>query len=152
MKDDAVFTAALKKSRSVATNICGWLCDKGHSVIELEQKDRTCREDRWDYVDDGDLLIRLRIEVKQRPNLDFHGPDDLPYSAIIIDEAYKLDKAHRYGLHSYIIVNASETCCMIIMAESRKHWFKESRFDSKEQEEREFYLIPKSKVRFVNIR
>jgi hypothetical protein len=151
MKNDAVFTEALAKSRTVATNICRWLCDKGYSVVELEQRDRTCREDRWDYVDDGDLLIRQRIEVKQRPELDFQGADDLPYPDIIVDEVYKLDKVHKYGLHSYIIVNASETCCMVILAESRKHWFKRTVFDSKEKEDREFYFIPKQMVRFVKI-
>jgi hypothetical protein len=40
---------------------------------------------------------------------------------------------------------------MVIDKSTTPHWFKKEVFDSKENEYRTFYFIPKNKVRFVKM-
>ena len=156
MKEDSVFFKALDKSRKVNNVVCDWLKKKGYEVDLLPQETRPIdapKEDRWKYTDSGDIEIieRKRIEVKQRPSLDFKSFNDLPYENIIVDEEYKIDKNHDSPIHSYFILNKSMTVAMVIMAETKKHWVKQKKFDTVEGEYRCFYLCPKKYCKMVHL-
>lgn len=103
---------------------------------------------RLSHTDDGDLEVTKRLEVKHWPNIDFRSLTDVPYKNIIIDEVYKVDKPHELPLDEYRIVNASMTACLIVGHWTRRYWFKQDRYDKRDQCKHCFYFVPKEHVEF----
>ena len=74
-----------------------WLRSRGKEVFIAHQELAPSYEVRWDYVDEGDLLILLKgilrkMEVKHRENMKFTDPYMFPFSTVIVNEVYKWDK------------------------------------------------------------
>ena len=151
MKGDKEFVRLLNNSNDVVRMVASKLYKDGYNVRILPSLISPDAESRWDYVDDGDMEIIQRIEVKYKPEIDFKSIDDFPYEDIIIDEAYKVDKKYTSTLFTYIIVNKSKTGYLIIPIWTKQHWFKETKFDRREKENREFYLINKKYVRYMEL-
>jgi len=111
-------------------------------------------EDRWKYTDDGDIYLikrngKERIEVKYSYKLDFFSEDQFPYTFVIIDEKYKIDKPHKYPLNCYISVNKSRTGCLRIPASTRDNWIvREGVPDSREIRLADQYLVHRALTKF----
>lgn len=151
MKDDSVFRESLERSRVISDQVLNWLKSIGHHVTHLPQSTTPDRESRWQHTDQGDLVIRQRIEVKHWPNIDFKSFDDVPYDNIIVDEAYKIQKPGGLSVHSYVIVNASADRAIIILSTTKKHWFTETKWDRMENSQREFCFCPKEHCIIVRL-
>ena len=153
MKDDDQFRSALDQSRVAAKIVCDWLCNKGYEIEQLSQDTTPSREDRWSFVDDGDLemITRKRIEVKHWPDIDFQSLSSVPYSEIIVDEKYKVEKNHARPLLAYITVNKSMTAVIFILAKTQDKWVIKNLYDRAEGDYRDFYLCPKRFCKFAKI-
>ena len=98
------------------------------------------------YMDDGDLLITMPLQVKQR-SIDFSCHDDYPYDTIFIDEKYKVKK----DTFAYFIVSASGGCAAVIGRETRSHWTTETIYDKHQSRECTNLACPKHLAKFVRI-
>jgi hypothetical protein len=127
------------------------LLSKGYNVKILPNRISPNKESRWEYVDDGDLELVLRGEVKHKPDIDFKSADEMPYLNLIVDEVYKIEKKHKSSLFGYFIVNASGTGFIFVPGWTQQYWFKERHFDKREQEERNFYMVGKEHVKYYVI-
>lgn len=152
MKPDAEFRELFYKAREVQFVMANNLAARGHCVRIMPSALTPTREDRFEYADEGDLEIRLRVEVKHWPKIDFKSRDDVPYDNIIVDAAHVLEKRQEMPLYGYVIVNASMTGYLLIPIWTRGHWFKETKHDRREGRDREFYLCPRDKVHFQRMR
>ena len=152
VKPTEEFTELLRKARDVSFIVAASLTKRGHRVRILPSSWSSTIGKPGQYVDDGDLEITQRVEVKHWPQIDFQSLDDVPYSNIIVDEAYKIEKRHELPLYAYIIVNASMTGYLLIPVWTRQQWFRESRHDRREGHDREFYFCPRDLAHFMRMR
>lgn len=147
-KPDEEFLALLAKSQQVALLVANALTHKGHHVRILPGEVRPSFEERMDYVDDGDLEVTMRVEVKHRPKLDFSSLESFPHKTVIVDEAYKADKKHPTKIYCYVIVNAACTAALIIGHWTKHRWTKVMIFDGRDNEGKEFYVCPRELAQF----
>ena len=142
------FVGLLAAAADNAEMVAMILRQRGFSVRVLPHSVSPNVQERWKHVDEGDLEINSngtveRIELKHWPSVNFHSLESVPYQNVIVDEAYKIEKDHRYLLHAYFILNASRTGCLVIPASTRPHWFKKSAVDGRENDGRLYYFCPK---------
>lgn len=146
-ESDALFLTRLEASKVAVRKVADWLIGRDAIVEVAEMRVRPSYDERHEFVDDGDLRLTIRAEVKN-VSLSFTCRNDFPYDNIIIDEAFKVDripKAQRYG---WFIVNREVTHCAFVSRFSFPHWQRKRRFDSKVQQELEFYICPKEEATF----
>lgn len=146
MKPDVDFRELFYRAREVQFAMANNLQARGHCVRLMTNALTPNREQRFEYTDEGDIEIRLRVEVKHWPKIDFHSLADVPYPNVIVDSADSLERNQALGLYAYTIVNASMSAYLLIPVWTRKAWFKERRHDRREQRDRDFYFCPKSKL------
>lgn len=142
MKTDAHFLSALSESSKYVSVVASWLQSKNCDVVIKPVSIRPSFESRNEFADSGDIEIRQRIEVKRR-SVEFTCEDDYPYSTVIVDEKFKIDRIPRGRLWGYVIVNKqlSHVCC--VMPDTKKEWMVERMFDKSDGQERLFYVCPK---------
>jgi hypothetical protein len=140
------FRGLMANAREVAFVVATELGKRGHRVRVVPNTVSPNVEERWSHTDEGDLEITQRVEVKHWPKIDFKSRDEVPYTDIIVDEAYKIDKKHQTPFYAYIIVNASMTGGLLIPIWSKAFWFKSTRHDRREGQSREFYLCPRKQT------
>jgi hypothetical protein len=150
MKSDKEFVSALNKSTNTVSVIANFLFAQGLQVLIKPTIVRSNFEDRHNFIDDGDLEIRQRIEVKHR-NIEFTNANDYPFSSVIVDEQFKIDRIPASHLWAYIVVNNSISHICLIKSGTRKHWETQKMYDKKEQEQRNFYVCPKELCFFMKI-
>jgi hypothetical protein len=144
MKTQEDFVRNLEISQEAVELVVDWLAGYGYDVTLLPHTVAPTKEERFQHMDQGDIMIRQRVEIKHRVDIDFQSVKDFPFDTIIVDEKYKIDKRSINTLHAYVIVNKSKTGCLVIPKNTYPNWIVEERFDSKEGAPRVFYLCPKS--------
>lgn len=149
MKADSQFIANLADSVPITFRVAQWLAQQGIDVRVIPIVVRPDSNQRMEYGDNGDMDIILRVEVKKR-DLDFTNARDYPFSTVIVDETYKVDRATRQ-FWAYYIVNRSETHVCMVPTRSRKHWVTATRFDKAEGATREFYECPLEHCQFFSL-
>ena len=137
------FKSALLDSREPVVSVAEWLVTQGHDVKILENTVSPTLEERFEHMDDGDIEVRLRVEVKGRGSLDFDSVASFPFPTVIVDEAYKIAKVHPKKLFGYAIVNKTKTGLLWIPASTKKHWVTTTKRDSKEGMDKKFVECPK---------
>ena len=147
-KSDAAFIEDWNKSHTYVWVVGQWLCGRGYDVSIKPSILRPEFTTRNKYIDDGDLEIRQRIEVKHRPSLAFTCARDYPYPTVFLDEAYKVDRRPPQSLFAYIILNAECSACCVILNSTRQYWVKETIFDKAQGRECENYACPVGRCRF----
>lgn len=146
VKGQKTFKNLLENSEKIVTAFAEVLQNSGYNVRVLPKTLSPSVEERWEHVDDGDIEIIQRIEVKHWPNINFTSVEDIPYKEIIVDEKYKIDKKHNSSLYMYVIVNALCTHCILIPQHTRKHWKVKNKIDGREGRRASFYMIDKKYV------
>lgn len=146
------FTRLLTNARDVAFVVAEHLTVRGHRVRVVPNTVSPTFAERWEHTDNGDLEITQRVEVKHWPGIDFQSRHEVPYENVIVDEAYKVEKAHEVPLYAYVIVNASKTGFLLIPTWTRDAWFKQRKHDKREGSMREFYFCPLARVYFQRMR
>jgi hypothetical protein len=142
----------IEKSKSGVHRVAAWLNEKGYTVVVPPVVAVQCSyEDRMNYVDNGDLFIQQRIEVKAR-SIDFTCAEDYPFKdGMYVCAKHSYDNA-RPKPHSYIYLNRAMTHAAIIKSATYKHWeikmVKDSRYKDFVQPT---YSCPLSMVQFTKI-
>lgn len=152
VKPTEEFTQLLRNARDVSFIVADNLTRRGHRVRILPSSWSNTIGQPGQYVDDGDLEITQRVEVKHWPHIDFQSREQVPYPNIIVDEVYKIEKRHEVPLYAYIIVNASMTGYLLIPIWTQQSWFKQARHDRREGHHREFYFCPRELTHFLRMR
>lgn len=152
MLPDHLFLQNLKRSQAAVNCIGSYLADLGAEVFVRPLRIRPERNQWQDYSDEGDIEIRLKVEVKHR-TLDFTNVDDYPYPTVLINAARLIDSVPSEQLYAYYIVNKAITHAIVIKPDTRKHWLKTVKRDKRYEgnQEVEFYEIDKRLVKFVRI-
>jgi len=143
------FVEALDSSRQDSFLVADWLIKKNFSGVRILPASTRKESERWqDHTDSGDIEVRMRVEVKRWPKIDFLSLADIPYKNIIVDEAYKIAKFPVATLYGYFILNASRSACMFISSRTRSEWVEEEKYDNLDKSNKKFVFCPKSLVSF----
>lgn len=146
---DPTFVEDLAASHSAVKVAAEWLRGQGLPVVVRPTFVRPTAAERREYSDGGDLEILQRVEVKQRPEIDFQEPADFPFSSIIVDVCHKYDQA-RPKPYAYLILNASLSAAFVVkVGETRHAWKKVAR--NARGRVRDYYECPVSMAQFVRI-
>lgn len=141
MKPDAQFVNDFLQSSQYVNLVAYWFSVNGISSRILPNMLRPEVGRRFDFMDNGDIEIHLKVEVKHR-SIDFTSRDDYPYPTILIDEVYKVDKKSR-DLYAYVILNERADTCIMIYKYTISKWRKVEKRDRTAGEARMFYEVPK---------
>jgi len=145
---DPTFVEDLKASHSAVQVAAEWLRSSGYPVIVRPTFVRPTAEERRQYSDGGDLEILQRVEVKQRPEIDFKDPRDFPFSSIIVDVCHAYDQA-RPKPHAYMILNASLSAAFVVKCSTRRQWSRVER--TARGRARDYYECPLNLTEFVRM-
>lgn len=156
---DAQFHADLKRSDHAALLVCLWLNSRGYRAQLNKMIHTPDYESRRQYTDDGDitLLHKLdcepygRIEVKHWPNIQFTSRASIPYPQVFVDEVYQIEREHSLELVGYTIVNQDATHVAMIAADTREHWERVKKRDSRYKTELEWYACPRRLVKVARL-
>ncbi len=144
-KDWEKYRTHVKDSVPAVWRVVRFLLSRGHTVQVPPTHIATNQNDRFNMKDSGDFFLIQRCEVKQTRHT-FNGPDDWPYSAIIICNKNSFDK--RTGAKpAYYIIPSSDFRCMIVIdvMKTEKYWWAEKKKDSRyEDVEETYYMIDKT--------
>ena len=93
-------------------------------------------DDRLNHLDQGDLEIVQRVEVKGL-STEFTCKDDFPFKSIIVCAKHSWDFANPKP-YAYMLLNKNRTHYGLIKGETRESWFvdsfKDKRYESMVQE------------------
>jgi hypothetical protein len=151
MKSDALFEKNFLESQVWVQKCADWLTSLGQDVTVKPSTLRPNFKDRHDFVDDGDIEIRLRVEVKHKKKIDFTCEADYPFSTVFTDEVYKIDRLNRKQLYAYIVINRLGTHCAVVLGTSFSEWEKSSVYDSLERDHIMMYSCPKHLCAFMSM-
>jgi len=119
------------------------------SVIEAAV--RPAYEERYQYVDSGDVRFTAKVSVKRRM-FDFTCEEDYPYATIMLGETYKLRPEKTRDLWLHMIFSHNLGCVALVHHTSRKHWVIERSPDSTVSRVCESYAVPKGLARFHEVK
>jgi len=143
------FSQRLKNSLLPVQLVATWLQQKLALVKINPTQLSPDTESRYEYTDEGDIEIRLRVEVKQS-SLPFTSAEDYKYDMIMVDEAYKINKVPKLQLWGYVILNKQQTHCVLVKAETRYLWESEEKKDRQKNRWGTFVMCPKEQGEFYN--
>jgi hypothetical protein len=150
MRTDAEFLAALDKSQQAVSKVANWLFVHKYDVLVKPYKVRPSVKQAAEYADDGDIEIRLNIEVKQR-SFSFTCANDYPYSTVLIDHAAKINSTPASKLYGYVIVDDDASHACFISASTRSYWTEVEHSSAKHANRRLSYCVPKEWCKFTEI-
>ena len=135
-----------------------WLRSRGKEVFIAHQELAPSYEVRWDYVDEGDLLILLKgilrkMEVKHRENMKFTDPYMFPFSTVIVNEVYKWDKVpdDDKPVGHFILNDQGSHCFYVHTATTVHEWTIEKKKDDRYGRLCDFYMCPRDSCWFFTI-
>jgi hypothetical protein len=133
--NNRTFSANLNNSREAVNFYAGYLKKLGCSIEMPEERLSPNYEQRMEYTDGGDLFTqigdkRIRLEVKQRRNIEFSGRADYPYQSIMVCAAHSWELADPKP-YVYVILNRSLTAAAYILGETSPEWWVEKKTDKR---------------------
>ena len=144
---DPDFVKDLKASNSGVICVSEMLSSAGMTVILKGLKVRPDVTQRVRYMDDGDLDLCFRIEVKHT-NLEF--TDYWRFPTIIVCDAHKIDRATRRPL-GFIQLNRDMSHGLVIPWRHRPKFVKESRYMRNGGRTEEVYTCNKDLATFFAV-
>lgn len=129
------FNAHLRDSREAVNFYAKYLTRLGCQIEIPEERLTPTYEQRLEYADSGDLFTqigdkRIRLEVKQRRNIEFSGRADYPYQSIMVCAAHSFEYADPKP-YVYVILNRSLTAAAYILGDTSPEWWVEERKDKR---------------------
>lgn len=121
------FLEHLDQSQPAVWTVARWLQSLGYAVTVNPVRKAPTAEQWQDYVDQGDLEIRQRVEVKKL-GFSFSGPHDWPYKNFIVCNKAAYDRATPKP-YAYIHVSADGQVCAVVKTDTDKTWRVERRSD-----------------------
>lgn len=148
MKTDSAFIKDLSESRSRVDRFAAMCRRAGADVWVYPPDTRPDSDSRSEYSDGGDMMLQTRIEHKVR-DIAFTCAEDFPYSTMIVDEVYKVDRIKARPFR-YVIENKDGTRIAVVKSSTKPHWTVSRRYDPQQRRECEFYEVPTSLVTFCD--
>jgi hypothetical protein len=143
-RDFQRFVKHLHDSREGVVSAANWLNSLGYSVTMPPSTVSDSYENRMDHVDNGDLYINMRVEVK-RLGIEFTSKEDWKFGdKFIVCAKHSFDNA-KPKPYAYIIQSLNLTHIAVVNSSTCKQKRKDSRYEDMTQN---FYLCPIDLVRF----
>ncbi len=146
-----LFKAHLKASREAVWIIAKWLNSRGNNVKVNTSSVAPTHADWKQYVDNGDLEVSLRVEVKQL-SYQFTCRDDWPFGENFIVCAQQMFDNACPKPFAFFYVNPKATHVAQVLSSSSKTWtvgtFSDRRYKDHSQTS---YYCPLAHVRFYSI-
>lgn len=146
--DNSRFLAHLAASHDAVWKVARYIQRTGFNVMVNAGHDTSTFETRMSHVDNGDLSIVHRIEVKHLRK-EFTSAEDWPFPDVIVCAKQAFDKAKPKPFQ-FILVNRAETHIAIVRGSTRPQWtvmenVRDSRYEDRAQD---FYVCPLHLVQF----
>lgn len=138
-EDHEKFLKFLDESRPAVMFVAQWFNKLGYTIgLPPTTKAKTYEE--WEeHADSGDLIINMRLEVKQL-SADFTGREDWPFKDFIVCAKHSFDRADPKP-YMYVIVNKAMTHAGIVMGSHSGNWTVEERADGRFNGRKQLYYI-----------
>ena len=145
------FLNHLDKSEKAVNVVATWLASMGYDVSINELKRAKNHENWHENIDNGDIILKQRIEVKQL-SVNFSSINDWPFKEkFIVCAKHSFDNVDNKPL-VYIILNKDGTYAAVVYGNTNKYWYVESRQDNRYIDVwQQFYLCPLSYVKFIEL-
>lgn len=147
MKGNKEFTEDFFNSFGAVFVVGAYLKRLGFNVTVPVPEIRPDVSERMKYMDEGDLLVSMPVQIKER-SISFTCQDDYPYDTIFIDEQYKVKK----DTFMYVIVSSDNAHAAIIKRGTRAKWVTQTIYDQKQGRECTNRCCPKELAVFVKLR
>lgn len=128
-QDHETFLKHLSESDSAVWHVARWLQSRGNQITVPPSSSSERYEDRMKYVDNGDLYIQQRIEVKRR-GINFTGKKDWPHRNFIVCAKHAFDNAVPKPL-GYFVLSNDMKYAGYVDAKSKDSWTVETKKDSR---------------------
>ena len=147
-RDFQKFVKHLSESHEGVISAANWLNSLGYSVTIPPSTVSDSYENRMKHVDNGDLYINMRVEVKTL-GITFTSRADWKFGdKFIVCAKHSFDNA-KPKPYAYIIQSADLKHIAVVHSTTFKQWYSEPRKDSRyEDVTQDFYLCPIDLVRF----
>ena len=148
IRDFQRFVKHLNDSHEGVISAANWLNSLGYSVTIPPSTVSDSYENRMKHVDNGDLYINMRVEVKTL-GITFTSRADWKFGdKFIVCAKHSFDNA-KPKPYAYIIQSADLKHIAVVHSATFKQWYSEPRKDSRyEDVTQDFYLCPIDLVRF----
>jgi hypothetical protein len=148
IRDFQRFVKHLNDSHEGVISAANWLNSLGYSVTIPPSTVSDSYENRMKHVDNGDLYINMRVEVKTL-GITFTSRADWKFGdKFIVCAKHSFDNA-KPKPYAYIIQSADLKHIAVVHSSTFKQWYSEARKDSRyEDVTQDFYLCPIDLVRF----
>jgi len=147
----ADFQKRLGKSSPTVFAVAEHFHCKGHIVQVNAVHIAPTAAEAEHYLDDGDLFVLLRYEVKHRPKLSFTCARDYKYEDVMVGRKQSVDRAGD-SVTAYMIVNAARTHAAVInIKKTREFWRVGDERASNTNNIETFYFCPMVLVEFVKL-
>lgn len=144
------FTDQLASSYQTVYSVAHWLTGKGYSVTMPKRAVAASAKDASTYVDEGDLFLHLRLEVKRR-KLDFTCKEDFPFPDIMVCSRNSYDRADPKPF-TYYMVNKAGSHAAIVRSSTSKNWTIQTTKDGRRVNyQQEIYYCPVELLEFVKL-
>ena len=128
------------------------LLSKGYTIQVPPAHVAANQSDRRKMMDEGDLFVLQRMEVKGQ-SIKFTGLGDYPYKAMIVCNRNSFDNHKGMPPAFYFIVSADNTTMAVVdVKKTKERWWSEQRRDSRYEDVVEtYYFINLKDVTFVKL-
>ncbi len=150
LKSETEFIRDINESAKYVDACVAWLTGRGLKAKAMPLVVRPDVSVKNDFLDNGDIEITKRIEVKHR-SINFTSADDYPYDTVIVDELYKVDRSDSGDLDKYMIVNNKCTHICIVDSCTKNSWTTETHYDAAQKRTCTFYVCPLNKCAFYSL-
>jgi hypothetical protein len=149
MTDFDKFMTNLDKSHDGVWQVARWLVSRGNKVTVNPTIKAKSSDELQYYVDEGDIYINQRIEVKCL-SAEFTSAADWPHGEnFMVCGKNSYDRSNPKPF-SYIYLNKAKTHVAILDTKTYKHWhvknYKDKRYDNMVQD---FYICPTKLLKFM---
>jgi hypothetical protein len=152
-ESDSIFAARLWASETGRKKVAGYLMSMGYA-IKMDAMRLAPTHAEWrQFVDNGDLHITARIEVKQR-KFDFTSAKDFPFQdGLIVCSCSSFARAEREGSmpFAYVHLNLAGSHVAVISTRTRPTWKGMDVGDSEYETVRRNWCVPLSQVKFGSL-
>ena len=142
------FLQALRDSSCAVGAVAEWLRSKKYQVTLLPNEERDNYADRKNFVDNGDLLLGVPVEVKQDRKRCFTSLKDYPFSHVIVMSKHAWD-AKRPKPIFVVRVDKDMKAALITHHRTEKQWIEAEITDGRDGQTQTVYKCPKELCEFI---
>ena len=149
-KDFDLFRGHLEASDEAVVEAAKCLCAQGYTISRPPTSVAPSRAECLQHVDNGDLFVHMRLEVKHL-SANFTGLHDWPFPDFIVCSKNSYDRANPKP-YAYWIWNKARTHVAIVGRDSFKRWEPKEKTDRRYNNmTQDFYHCPLEDVYWMKV-